>query len=82
MDWTVVLLQRSSTKLSNHQRIVLSCWQDSQECNEENDCWKVVELAMSGIAGVGMLERVVMMMVPTEGIKGKESVVQFRLQKS
>ena len=34
---------------------------------------------MSGI-GVGMLEGVVMMMVPTEGIEGKESVVRFRLQ--
>ena len=75
----VGLSQRSSAKLPNHQKIVSQ--QDNQECNEENDCWKVVGLAMSGI-GVGMLEGVMMMMVPTEGIKGKESVVRFRLQKN
>ena len=78
MDLMVGSSQRSSAKLPNHQKIV-SCWQDNQECNEENDCWKVVKLAISGI-GVGMLEGVVMMMVPTEGIEGKESVVRFRLQ--
>ena len=60
-------------KLPKHQKIV-SCWQDNQECNEENDCWKVVKLAISGI-GVGMLEGVVMMMVPTEGIEGMKMVL-------
>ena len=64
----VGLSQRSSAKLPNHQKIVSQ--QDNQKCNEENDCWKVVGL------------RVMMMMVPTEGIEGKESVVRFRLQKT
>ena len=64
----VGLSQRSSAKLPNHQKIVSQ--QDNQECNEENDCWKVV--------GLGVM----MMMVPTEGIEGKESVVRFRLQKT
>ena len=35
---------------------------------------------MPGI-GVGMLEEIVMMMVPTEGIKGKESVVRSDCKK-
>ena len=76
-----LLAARSCVKLPNHQKIVSSCWQDSKKCDEENDCWKVVELAMSGI-GVGMLEGVVTMMVTTEVVKGKESVVRFRLQKT
>ena len=80
MDLMVGLLQRSSAKLPNHQKIVSQ--QDNQECNEKNDCWEVVKLAISGI-GVGMLEGVVMMMVPTEGIKGTEKgVVHLRLQKT
>jgi len=62
------LSRRSSTKLPNQWKIVSQ--QDNEECNEENDSWKVV--------GLGVM----MMMVPTEGIEGKESVVRFRLQKT
>ena len=62
-------------KVPNHQRFVSSC------CNGENNCWKAMELGMSGIR-VGMLERVVMVMEPPEGIARKESVEWFRLQKT
>ena len=61
-------------KTAKHQKIVSRHWQDNQECNAEIDSWKVVKLAISAMK-VGMLEGVVMMMMPTEGIKGTKNVL-------